>query len=78
MAAIFTFLFRRTQVLKKTTCQNNVIMAVIGYVLLLQRYNRLPLVVKSHRPHTVHRLYIGQWGGKNSMGQDVARQMISY
>lgn len=41
---------------KKTACQNNTILVKIGYVLLLQQYNRLPLVVKSHPPHTVHRL----------------------
>lgn len=43
--------FRRTPLLRKTTCQNNVIITEIGSVLLLQHYNRLPLVVKSRHPH---------------------------
>ncbi len=67
-----------THWLKRQICQNNVIIAEIGYVLLVQHHNRLPLVVKSHHPHAVHKLQIRHQGGKNSMGQDVGRQMISY
>lgn len=44
---------------------------------LLQHSNRVPLVVRSHLPHTVHRLQI-EMRGKNSRGQDVRRWMIYY
>lgn len=61
--------FKQNPLVKKTTCQNNVITAEIGYVLLLQHYNRLPLVgEKSRSTHCTQALNQTSGEGKKQRG----------